>query len=36
MKLFPEAEFEIIPGSGHWIHADNPEALRKSFLRLRA
>ena len=36
MKPFPEAEFEIIPGSGHWIHADNPEALRKSFLRLRA
>jgi len=24
-QIFPEAEFDTIPGSGHWLHADNPE-----------
>lgn len=33
-RLFPGAEFDVIPGAGHWIHADNPEAVRNSFLRL--
>lgn len=33
-KSFPGAEFDIIPGAGHWIHSDNPEAVRNSFLRL--
>jgi len=33
-KFFPGAEFDMIPGAGHWIHADNPEAVRNSFLRL--
>lgn len=33
-KVFPGAEFLIIPGAGHWIHADNPEIVRKCFLRL--
>jgi len=29
-KLFPRTEFCQIPGAGHWIHADKPEAfLRK-------
>ncbi len=32
--LFPGAEFVIIPGAGHWIHSDNPAAVRKSFLEL--
>ncbi len=32
--LFPGAEFIIISGAGHWIHSDNPEAVRKSFLEL--
>jgi len=32
--LFPGAEFVTIPGAGHWIHSDNPEAVRKSFLEL--
>lgn len=33
-KVFPGAEFIVIPGAGHWIHADNPEMVRKCFLRL--
>jgi len=24
-RFFPEARLEIIPGAGHWIHADAPE-----------
>lgn len=29
-KLFPRAELHEIPGAGHWVHADAPEAfLRK-------
>ncbi|MBN2666572.1 MAG: alpha/beta fold hydrolase, partial [Bacteroidales bacterium] len=28
--LFPGAEFVTIPGAGHWIHSDNPGAVRKS------
>jgi esterase len=28
--LFPQTEFCEIPGAGHWVHADSPEAfLRK-------
>jgi esterase len=33
-KVFPGVEFIVIPGAGHWIHADNPEIVRKCFLRL--
>lgn len=33
-KMFPGAEFVIIPGAGHWIHSDNPEAVIKAFLQL--
>jgi pimeloyl-ACP methyl ester carboxylesterase len=33
-KVFPAAEFIIIPGSGHWIHTDNPEAVKKCLLKL--
>jgi len=32
-RLFPAAEFIIIPHSGHWIHADNPEAVKKCLLK---
>lgn len=32
-RLFPAAEFIIIPLSGHWIHADNPEEVKKCLLR---
>ncbi len=24
-EIFPQAEFVVIPGSGHWLHADNPD-----------
>jgi len=24
-KIFPQAEIEIIPNSGHWLHAEQPE-----------
>lgn len=25
-RLFPQAEFEDIPGAGHWVHAEAPES----------
>jgi pimeloyl-ACP methyl ester carboxylesterase len=27
LGLFPNAEFERVPDAGHWVHADQPEAL---------
>jgi pimeloyl-ACP methyl ester carboxylesterase len=33
-QVFPAAEFIVIPGAGHWIHSDNPEAVRQCFLKL--
>jgi pimeloyl-ACP methyl ester carboxylesterase len=33
-RIFPAAEFIIIPRSGHWIHADNPEAIKNCLLKL--
>jgi pimeloyl-ACP methyl ester carboxylesterase len=33
-KVFPGAEFIVIPGAGHWIHVDNPEMVTKCFLKL--
>jgi pimeloyl-ACP methyl ester carboxylesterase len=24
--LFPDAEIEALPGAGHWLHAERPEA----------
>jgi pimeloyl-ACP methyl ester carboxylesterase len=30
--LYPQAEIEIIPDAGHWIHADNPEAVFEKVL----
>ena len=32
-RIFPAADFIIIPGSGHWIHADNPEAVKEYLLK---
>jgi len=32
-KIFPAAEFFIIPRSGHWVHSDNPEEVKKSLLK---
>jgi len=26
LKMFPNAKFISIPGAGHWVHADNPDA----------
>jgi len=26
-KLFPAARVEAVPGAGHWVHADDPDAL---------
>lgn len=31
--VFPSSEFITIPGAGHWIHSDNPEAVRRCLLR---
>jgi esterase len=32
-KIFPAAEFIVVPGAGHWIHADNPEAVKQCLLK---
>jgi pimeloyl-ACP methyl ester carboxylesterase len=32
-RLFPHAVFETIPGAGHWVHVDAPDALFRSILR---
>jgi len=26
-RIFPAAEFETVPGAGHWVHADKPNEL---------
>ncbi|MGA9119472.1 MAG: alpha/beta fold hydrolase [Bacteroidota bacterium] len=31
-RLFPSARFETIPGAGHWVHADAPEAFLEAVL----
>jgi esterase len=33
MKIFPSACFITIPDAGHWIHADNPEAVISALLK---
>jgi esterase len=30
LKMFPGAEFRTIKNAGHWLHADNPEAVIKA------
>ena len=32
--LFPSAEFRVIKNAGHWLHADNPEAVSEALLSL--
>jgi len=32
IKLFPAAEIRVIKNAGHWLHADNPEAVAEAFL----
>jgi len=32
-KIFPGAEFIVVPGAGHWIHSDNPETVKKCLLK---
>lgn len=34
LNVFPAAEFIVIPDAGHWIHADNPDEVIKSFRKL--
>jgi esterase len=34
LRLFPAAELRIISNAGHWLHADNPEAVTEAFLNL--
>jgi esterase len=33
-KAFPSAEFAVIPGAGHWIHADRPDEVVINLKRL--
>jgi len=33
LRIFPGAQFITVPGAGHWIHADNPEAVKICFLK---
>jgi len=32
MEIFPATEFISVPGAGHWIQVDNPEAVIKALL----
>lgn len=34
ISLFPGAEIKVIKGAGHWLHADNPEAVIETFVIL--
>jgi esterase len=34
LRLFPGAELKVIQNAGHWLHSDNPEAVRQAFLDL--
>ncbi len=34
LRIFPSAEFIVVRGAGHWLHADEPEAVKKALLRL--
>jgi esterase len=34
LKIFPAAEFKVIKNAGHWLHAENPEEVTESFLKL--
>jgi len=34
LRLFPAAEFRVVKNSGHWLHADNPEAVMNALTDL--
>jgi esterase len=34
-RLFPAAEIRVIKNAGHWLHADNPEAVSEALLDMR-
>ena len=34
-RIFPTAEFKTIKNAGHWIQADNPEAVSEALLDLK-
>ena len=34
LRIFPSAEFKTIRNAGHWLNADNPEAVISAFLEL--
>jgi esterase len=33
-NMFPAAEIRVIKNAGHWLHTDNPEAVKKALLEL--
>jgi len=33
-RLFPAVELRTVPGAGHWVHADNPDAVVAELRRL--
>jgi esterase len=33
-KVFPATEFIVVPGAGHWIHADRPDEVIRNLRRL--
>lgn len=32
LKIFPAAEFQIVRNAGHWLHSDNPEAVKQALM----
>ncbi len=34
LRIFPAAELKVIKGAGHWLHADNPDAVISEFMAL--
>lgn len=34
LRFFPAAELKIIENTGHWLHAENPDAVAKALLEL--
>jgi pimeloyl-ACP methyl ester carboxylesterase len=34
LRLFPAAQFMTIKGAGHWLHADNPDAVAEALAEL--
>jgi pimeloyl-ACP methyl ester carboxylesterase len=34
LKLFPAAEFRVVKNAGHWVHADDPDAVAEALISL--